>query len=109
MPHQQTLATRAPDGLSPPEECPRGQLADAVSAASLSFVACGAAVADLGELLRELRLALQVSTSPAANPEESRGAALLVFRLQAARGALDEATASIGALLEDCGPGSDRK
>ena len=105
MPHQQALATRAPEGLSPPEKCPQGRLADAVSAASLSFVACGAAVADLGELLRELRLALHIAGPP--DPSEARDAALLAARLETVRRALHETTAAVGALLEDCVPSAD--
>ena len=54
MPHQQALVTPVRDGLSPPEDCRRSQWADAVSAASLSFVACGAAITDLEDLLRKL-------------------------------------------------------
>ena len=84
-------------------------MTDAVSAASLSFVTCGAAVADLGELLRELRVALRVSAPRAANPEADRAAALLAFRLQAARGVLDETTAAVNSLLDDCGTGDNRE
>ena len=109
MPHQQALAVTARPELSAPEDYSENQLTEAVSAASLSFVACGGAVADCGELLQDLRLALQASTSHAASPEEQRAAALLAFRLQAVRGVLDEATAGIGALLEDCTTGSPRK
>ena len=109
MPHQQALVTTACGGPSRPEDCPQSQLTDAVSAASLSFVTCGAAVADLGALLRELRLALRVSTPPTADPETDGAAALLAFRLQAVRGVLDEATTAVNSLLEDCGTGDDRK
>ena len=109
MPHPQVLATSAQSGPSRLEDPPQRQLADAVSAASLSFVTCGAAVADFGELLRELRLALGVSASRAANPEAERAAALLAFRLHAVRGVLDEARATIDSLLEDCGTRDDRE
>ncbi|MYH21683.1 MAG: hypothetical protein F4023_01220 [Acidobacteria bacterium] len=109
MPHQQALATSAQGGRSRPDDCPQRQLTDAVSAASVSFVACGAAVAGLGALLRELRLALRVSTPRAATPEADRAAAVLAFRLQAVRGVLDEGAAAINSLLEDCGTGDDRE
>lgn len=109
MPHQQAIATSAQVGPSRAQDCPQRHLVDAVSAASLSFVTCGAAVADLGELLRELRLALRVSTARAANPEADRAATLLAFRLHAVRGVLDEATAAVNSLLEDCGAGGDRE
>ncbi|MXX86579.1 MAG: hypothetical protein F4Y71_09010 [Acidobacteria bacterium] len=109
MPHQQALVTPARGGPSRPEDRPPRQLADAVSTASLSFVACGAAVADLGELLRELRLALRVSAPRATSPEADGAGALLAFRLQAVRGVLDETTAAINTLLEDCGTGDDRE
>ena len=109
MPHQQVLATSAQSGPSRLEDCPQRELTDAVSAASLSFVTCGGAVADLGELLRELRLALQVSAPRAAHPEADRAAALLAFRLQAVRGVLDEAAAAIGSVLEDCAAGGNRQ
>jgi len=109
MPHQQALATAARSGPSRLEDRPQRQLKDAVSAASLSFVTCGAAVADLGELLRDLRLALRVPALPAANPEADRAATLLAFRLQAVRGVLDEATTAVNSLLEDCGAGGDRE
>ena len=109
MPHQQALATAARSGPSRLEGRPQRQLADAVSATSLSFVACGAAVADLGELLRDLRLALRVPAPRAASPAADRAAALLAFRLQAVRGVLDEATTAANSLLEDCGTGDDRE
>jgi len=109
MPHQQALATAARSGPSRLEDRPQRQLADAVSATSLSFVACGAAVADLGELLRDLRVALRVPAPPDANPEANRAATLLAFRLQAVRGVLDEATAAVNSLLEDCGAAGDRE
>jgi len=109
MPHQQALATAARSGPSRLEDRPQRQLADTVSATSLSFVACGAAVADLGELLRELRLALRVSAPRAGNPKADRAAALLAFRLHAVRGVLDEGAAAINSLLEDCGTGADRE
>ncbi len=109
MPHQQALATAARSGPSRLEDSRPRELADAVSAASLSFVACGAAVADLGELLRELRPALQVSAPRDPNPEADRAAALLAFRLQAVRGVLDEGAAAINSLLEDCGTGDEQE
>lgn len=109
MPHQQALATELPDGLSPPQGCPEERLNDAVSGASLSFVACGAAVADLGELLRELRFALRVSPLRPSGTAGERAAALLAFRLDAVRGVLDETTAAVGGLLEDCRTGGERK
>ena len=104
MPHHQAVAATARQNLSPPEDYPENQLADAVSAASLSFVACGAAVADLGELLRDLRLALQVAEPGTAGPERQRAAALLVARLESVRWALDGTTVAVGALLEDAVP-----
>lgn len=106
MPHQQALVTAAPSGPSRLEDRPQRQLADAVSAASLSFVTCGAAVADLGELLRDLRVALRVSAPRAANPAADRAAALLAFRLEAVRGVLDETTAAVNSLLGDCATGT---
>ena len=109
MPHQQALATSVHGGPGRRGGCPQRELTDAVSAASLSFVTCGAAVADLGELLRDLRLALRVSAPPAASPEADRAATLLAFRLQAVRGVLDETTAAVNSLLEDCGAGGNRE
>jgi hypothetical protein len=108
MPQQPALAARFPDGLSPPEDGPENRLTDAVSAASLSFVACGAAVADLGELLRELRFALQVSPPRPAGPAGESAAALLAFRLDTVRDVLDETTAAIGGLLAECVPAGAR-
>lgn len=109
MPHRQAIATSTQHNPSRSEDCPQRQLTDAVSAASLSFVACGAAVADFGELLRDFRLALRVSAPRATSPEADRAAALLAFRLQAVRGVLDEGAAAINSLLEDCGTGDDRE
>lgn len=109
MPHQQVLVTAARSGPSRLEDSRPRELTDAVSAASLSFVTCGAAVADLGELLRELRLALRVSAPRAATPEADRAATLLAFRLQAVRAVLDETTAEVNSLLDDCGAGGDRE
>lgn len=109
MPHQQALATELPDGLSPPEGCPEDRLNDAVSGASLSFVACGGAVADLGELLRELRFALRVSPLRPSGTAGESAAALLALRLDTVRGVLDETTAAIGGLLGDCNTGVGRK
>jgi len=109
MAHQQALATAARSGPSRLEDRPQRQLADTVSATSLSFVACGAAVADLGELLRDLRLELRVPAPRAASPAADRAAALLAFRLQAVRGVLDEATTAVNSLREDCGTGADRE
>ena len=104
MPQHHNLAPVACGHPSPPEKYPDQVLADAVSATTVSFVACGAAVAGLGELLRDLRLALQVAEPRAASPERQRAAALLPARLESARWALDGATAAIGALLEDTVP-----
>ena len=100
MPQHHTLATAAAGHPSPPEVYPDELLANAVSATTVSFVACGAAVGGLGELLRDLRLALQVAGPQAAGSEEKRAAALLAVRLEAVRWALDGATATIGAALE---------
>ena len=108
MPQPHNLAAVASGRPSAPEEYPDQVLADAVSATTVSFVACGAAVADLGELLRDLRLALQVAEPGTAGPERQRAAALLVARLESARWALDGATAAIGALLEDGNPSGAR-
>ncbi len=102
MPHHHALEVRIPEDLSPPEDCPEDRLADAVSATSLSFVACGAAVAELGDLLRDLRLALHVAGPPVAR--EDPEAALLAARLETVRRTLHETTAAVGALLEDCVP-----
>ena len=106
MPHQQVPATSVQGGPSRPEDCPQRELTDAVSAASLSFLTCGAAVADLGELLRELRLALQVAGPRNTSPEKRKAAARLAARLEAVRWALDEATAATRGLLEDAFPSS---
>lgn len=88
-----------PDAPAPPEEA----LTASVSATSVSFIGCGAAVADLGALLRDLRLALLVAPRAPAGPEQDRAAALLAARLESVRGALDGATAAIGALFGDSG------
>ena len=101
MPHQQALAATARQNPSPPEDCPENPLADAVSATTVSFVACGAAVAGFGELLRDLRLALQVAEPRNASPARQRAAAQLAARLESVRWALDGATAAIDGLLED--------
>lgn len=103
---QPAFVTTARNGLNPPEECQRNPLVDAVSSASLSFVAGGAAVADFGGFLRDLRLALQVSLPQAPNPERARAAALLALRLDSVRGALDGATAAVNGLLAECVPAS---
>ena len=102
MPRHHARETRVPEDLSPPEDCPEDPLAGAVSATSLSFVACGAAVADLGDLLRDLRLALHVAGPPDASAD--REARLLAARLKSVRRALHQTTAAVGALLEDCVP-----
>ncbi len=110
MPHHHAAAIRVPeirvpDDPSPPGGRPEDPLADAVSATSLSFVACGAAVAELGDLLRDLRLALHVAGPPDAS--EDRDARLLATRLETVRRALHETTAAVGALLEECVPSGD--
>ena len=104
MPHQHPLPAAACEDLSPPPENPVEVLENSVSATSVSFVICGAAVSDLGELLQNLRLALQVPGPRPASVNEIRAAALLAARLETVRGALDGATAAIDALLEDCVP-----
>ena len=104
MPQHPTLTAAAAGLPRLPHESPDDVLAESVSATSVSFVACGAAFADLGELLRDLRLALQVAEPRAASPERRKAAALLAARLEAARWALDDATAAIGVLLEDTVP-----
>ena len=104
MPQPHNLAAVASGRPSAPEEYPDQVLADAVSATTVSFVACGAAVADLGELLRDLRLALQVAEPRPPSSEQNRAAMALAVRLEAVRWALDGATAAIGALLEDAVP-----
>ena len=104
MPQQPTLSAAAAGLPRLPHKSPDDLLAESVSATSVSFVACGAAVADLGELLRDLRLALQVAEPRAASPERNRAATLLAVRLEAIRWALDGATAAIGVLLEDTVP-----
>ena len=102
MPRHHNLATVASGHPSFPEKSPEEVLTESVSATSVSFVACGAAVVDLGELLRDLRLALQVAEPRAAGSERQGAAALLAARLEAARWALDGATAAVGAVLEGC-------
>ena len=102
MPQHPTLTAAAAGLPRLPHESPDDVLAESVSATSVSFVACGAAVVDLGELLRDLRLALQVAEPRAAGSERPRAAALLAARLEAARWALDGATAAVGAVLEGC-------
>ena len=104
MPQQPTLSAAAAGLPRLPQKSPDDVLAESVSATSVSFVACGAAFADLGELLRDLRLALQVAERRTATPERQRAAALLAARLEAVRWALDGATAAIGVLLEDTVP-----
>ena len=104
MPQPHNLAAVASGCPSAPEEYPDQVLADAVSATTVSFVACGAAVAGLGELLRDLRLALQVAEPRAASPERQRAAALLAARLESVRWALDGATTAVDRLLADCAP-----
>ena len=104
MPHRQHLAlatTSRPQGAgdSPPEV-----LVDSVSAASLSFVQCGVAVSDLGDLLNGLRLALQVREPEGAGPDRRQAAALLAARLESVRRALDGATTAIESLLGASGP-----
>ena len=102
MPQHHTLAAAADRQPRLPDPSPDDVLAESVSNTSVSFVACGAAFADLGELLRDLRLALQVAEPRAASPETNRAAAMaLAARLEAVRWALDGATAAIGTLLED--------
>ena len=90
---------------SPPGERAEGRLTDSVSATSVSFVACGSAVADLGDLLQDLRLALEINRPPPSRPETQRAAAVLSARLESVRWALDGATAAISSLLEDCDAG----
>ena len=109
MPRQDNLAAAPVSYPSPPTECAEDLLAASVSTASVSFVACGAAVAGFGVLLQDLRLALQVNGPRTSSPEGRRAAALLAARLEAVRWALDGATAAIGGLVEDCTAGSDRE
>ena len=104
MPQHHTLAAAAAGQRRLPDKPPDDVLTESVSATSVSFVACGAAVADLGGWLRDLRLALQVAEPRTASPDRQRAAALLATRLEAVRWALDGATAAIGALLEDAVP-----
>lgn len=104
MPHHHPLPAAAREGLSPPPERPAEGLEISVSTASVSFVVAGAAVSDLGELLRDLRLALRVPAPRPADLDEVRAAALLAARLETVRWALDGATAAIDSLLEGCVP-----
>lgn len=101
--HNLALAVAARDS-SPPEKYPDDVLAASVSTASVSFVACGAAVSDLGELLRDLRLALQIAEPRNASAERRSAAALLAARLESVRWSLDGATAAVRGLLEDAFP-----
>ena len=109
MPRQDNLAAAPVSYPSPPTECAEDPLAESVSAASVSFVACGAAVAEFGVLLQDLRLALQVNGPRTSGREGRRAAALLAARLESVRWALDGATAATRGLLEDCTSGSDRE
>ena len=104
MPQHHTLAAAAAGQRRLPDPLPDDVLTESVSATSVSFVACGAAVADLGELLRDLRLALQVAEPRPLSSEQNRAAMALAVRLEAVRWALDGATAAVGALLEDAVP-----
>ena len=81
-------------------------LAESASAAAVSFVACGAVLADLGELLRDLRLALQVAQPRAEGPNRQQAAALLAERLESVRGALDNTTVAATGFLQECAPGA---
>ena len=101
MPHQPDLAVLPASDPGPPEKHPDEALAESVSATSLSFVACGAAIGDLGELLRDLRLALEVAGPRHATAERRQGAASLAARLESVRWALDGATAATRGLLEE--------
>ena len=101
MPHQPDLAVLPASDPGPPEKHPDEALAESVSATSVSFVACGAAISDLGELLRDLRLALEVAGPRHATPERRKGAASLAARLESVRWALDGATAATRGLLEE--------
>ena len=109
MPRQTNLAAAPVSYPGPTREHPEDPLAESVSTASVSFVACGCAVAEFGVLLQDLRLALQVNGPRTSSPEGRRAAALLAARLESVRWALDGATAAIGGLVEDCTAGSDRE
>lgn len=109
MPRQTNLAAAPVSYPSPPQESAEDLLAASVSTASVSFVACGAAVAGFGALLQDLRLALQVNGPRTSSPEGRRAAAMLAARLESVRWALDGATAATRGLLEDCTTGSDRE
>ena len=104
MPRPHNLAAAPVRFPRPPEKHPDGALVESVSTTSVSFVACGAAVADLGALLHDLRLALRVSEPGPSGPESERAAAQLTVRLDAARSALDDATVAIADLLAEAAP-----
>ncbi len=106
MPRHHNLAAAPVTFPGPPEESAKDRLTGSVSAASVSFVACGAAISDLGDLLRDLRLALQVNGPQPFRPEGRQAAALLAARLESVRWALDGATAATRGLLEDAFPSS---
>lgn len=104
MPRHHNLAAGPVTFPGPPEESAQERLTGSVSAASVSFVACGAAISDLGDLLRDLRLALEVNGRQTTGPEGRQAAALLAARLESVRWALDGATAATRGLLEDAFP-----
>ena len=104
MPRPHNLAAAPVSYPSPPAESAEDRLTESVSTATVSFVACGSAVADLGDLLQDLRLALEVNRPRTSSPERQRAAALLAARLESVRWALDGATAAIGGLQEGGGP-----
>ena len=106
MPRQDNLAAAPVSYPSPPRECAEDPLAESVSTASVSFVACGSAVAEFGVLLQDLRLALRVNGPRTSSPEGRRAAALLAARLESVRWALDGATAATRGLLADAFPSS---
>lgn len=75
------------------------QLIESVSRATVSFIGCAAALNAYGELLRELRLALQAK-APAPRPTRSAAAAAnLAARLDGTRTRLDDAAFEIDRLL----------
>jgi len=83
------------------EEFAEDRLTGSVSAASLSFVACGAAISALGDLLGDLRLALETDSPEVTDPEGRQAATLLAARLEFVASSLDDATAAARGLLED--------
>jgi len=101
VPRPQNLAVAPIRFPALPEEFAEDRLTGSVSAASLSFVACGAAISALGDLLGDLRLALETDSPGVTDPEGRQAATLLAARLEFVASSLDDATAAARGLLED--------